>query len=132
MAAPVPIIGVKGIHFLANKLAKLERQLKDPKKIKLFIGHIVRMQEEIGTGGAGFRFIYASFLQEAAGILSKPELQEASEMMTEVGDHWRMFALHTAKMCKGRSELDTQYLSELLHTCANEEQKVWKMLRSAV
>lgn len=132
MAAPVPIIGVKGIHFLANKLAKLERQLKDPKKIKLFIGHIVRMQEEIGTGGAGFRFIYASFLQEAAEILSKPELQEASEMMTEVGDHWRMFALHTAKMCKGRSELDTQYLSELLHTCANEEQKVWKMLRSAV
>lgn len=132
MAAPVPIIGVKGIHFLANKLAKLERQLKDPKKIKLFIGHIVRMQEEIGTGGAGFRFIYASFLQETAGILSKLELEEASEMMTEVGDHWRMFALHTAKMCKGRSELDTRYLSELLHTCANEEQKVWKMLRSAV
>lgn len=132
MAAPVPIIGIKGIHFLAKKLAKLERQLKDPRKIKLFIGHIVRMQEEIGTGGAGFRFIYASFLQEASGILSKPELQEASEMMTEVGDLWRMFALHTAKMCKDRSELDTGYLSELLHCCATEEEKVWKTLRSVV
>jgi hypothetical protein len=36
-----------------------------------FIGHLVRMQEEIGTGGAGFRFIYAGFLQEAAHLLGQ-------------------------------------------------------------
>jgi len=132
MAAPLPIIGIKGIHFLANKLAKLDRKLKDPHKIKLFIGHIVRMQEEIGTGGAGFRFIYAAFLQEAADLLANPVLQEASEMMTEVGDGWRLFALNCAKMCKNRSSLDLKYLSQLLHQCADEEQKVWQLLRAAI
>ena len=33
------------------------------------LGQVIRMLEEIGTGGAGFRFIYAAFLQESAGIL---------------------------------------------------------------
>ena len=34
-----------------------------------FLGNIVRMQEEIGTGGGGFRFMYAAFLQEAGDVL---------------------------------------------------------------
>src|SRR5690625_7152786 len=58
------------------------------------------MQEEIGTGGAGFRFIYASFLQEAAQLLNDPALERASESMTDVGDSWRNFALAVAKECK--------------------------------
>jgi len=33
------------------------------------------MQEEIGTGGAGFRYIYAAFLQEAADFLEDDHLR---------------------------------------------------------
>src|SRR5690625_7718980 len=97
LGAPWPIIGVRGIRFLDRKIAKLKGS---PQEQRLFLGHIVRMQEEIGTGGAGFRFIYASFLQEAAQLLNEPELERASESMTEVGDSWRNFALAVAKECK--------------------------------
>lgn len=127
---PVPIIGIKGMHFLANKIAKLPSTMKDKNQQFLFLGHIVRMQEEIGTGGAGFRYIYASFLQEAAKITGNGIIKEAAELMTDVGDEWRRFALHTAKMCKGRSEYDPRKLSELLHHCADEELKVWQHLKN--
>ena len=129
MTAPIPIAGLKGIHFLANKLNKIEKQFNDPQRAKLFIAHIIRMQEEIGTGGAGFRFIYASFLQEAASLLNSNALEDASAMMTAAGDQWRTFALHTVKMCKGRSEFDMGALSDQLHKCADEEMKVWRLLK---
>lgn len=130
LTPPVPIIGMKGIHFLANKIAKLPKTHPEEKLLQLFLGHIVRMQEEIGTGGAGFRYIYASFLQEAATITGDERLSQASEMMTDVGDEWRTFALHTVKMCKKRSELDVQKLADLLHRCADEEAKVWQLLKT--
>ena len=44
------------------------------------------MQEEIGTGRVGFRFIYASFLQEASSILDNQGLNNASVKMTAVAD----------------------------------------------
>ncbi|VAW90101.1 FIG00655207: hypothetical protein [hydrothermal vent metagenome] len=129
MNAPIPIVGIRGIHFLANKLRKLPKQLDDERRIKLFLGHIVRMQEEIGTGGAGFRFIYASFLQESAKILNNDLLLDASDSMTAAGDQWRVFALEAVRMCKRRSELDLRYLSELLHRCADNEANVWAQLK---
>ena len=63
MLAPVPIAGVRGMRLLAKKIEGLPNTAPSS---AAFVGHLVRMQEEIGTGGAGFRFIYASFLQEAA------------------------------------------------------------------
>jgi len=70
MLGPIPIIGVRGIRMLANKVAKLDNSEHSLN----YVGHIVRMQEEIGTGGAGFRFLYALFLQEAAQISGIAEL----------------------------------------------------------
>ena len=77
MLGPIPLIGVRGIRMLAGKVAKL----KADEYGYNYIGHIVRMQEEIGTGGAGFRFLYASFLQEAAEITGLTELNELAERM---------------------------------------------------
>lgn len=129
LTPPIPLIGIKGMHFLARKIARLPKMLPDTKQQLLFLSHIVRMQEEIGTGGAGFRFIYASFLQEAATLTGNNILTEASKMMTDVGDEWRNFALHTVKMCKNRSDLNLRLLSELMHKCANDELEVWKLLK---
>jgi hypothetical protein len=127
LGAPLPIIGVKGIRFLARKIAKLKGS---PQEQRLFLGHIVRMQEEIGTGGAGFRFIYASFLQEAAELLGEPELERASEAMTAVGDSWRNFALAVAKQCKQPDAMDHALLAQLLLSCAEAERQVWLDLRT--
>ena len=64
---------------------------------------MVRMQEEIGTGGGGFRFIYAAFLQESAVILENEKLKELSQEMTIIGDLWRDFAVNASRVYKNRS-----------------------------
>lgn len=92
---PVPISGLKAMHYLAKHIRQLAG--KEPGYARLFLGHIIRMQEEIGTGGAGFRYIYASFLQEASELTSNPVLKQASSDMTAIGDEWREFALMIAK-----------------------------------
>ncbi|HEY9034037.1 MAG TPA: BtrH N-terminal domain-containing protein [Pseudomonadales bacterium] len=128
LKTPLPIIGIRGIRFLAGKVARLDQTLQNPKKIKLYLGHIIRMQEEIGTGGGGFRFIYASFLQEAAAILGDARLLEASRMMTDAGDLWRRFALETTRMCKGKNNLDLPALAALMNQCADAEAACWQYL----
>jgi hypothetical protein len=49
---------------------------KGTKVTNHYLGQLIRMQEEIGTGGGGFRFIYGAFLQEASVILKNDELKE--------------------------------------------------------
>lgn len=124
--APLPVIGVRGIRYLAGKIDKLKGSVKEQ---RLYLGHIVRMQEEIGTGGAGFRFIYASFLQEAAQLLNDPVLEKASDTMTEVGDHWREFALLTVKECKRGETIDRQRIADKLRDCAERENALWQDLK---
>jgi hypothetical protein len=128
--SPVPIVGIKGMRFLARKISRLDKTEKDVRAVKLFLANIIRMQEEIGTGGAGFRFIYASFLQESAHLLQEPKLLQASNMMTEVGDKWRGFAVLTARMCKKKDTLDLQEVASALIHCADEEEKVWRFLKT--
>ena len=96
--SPLPFTGAKGIAFLARRIARLGRQ--DPQYVRLFLGHIIRMQEEIGTGGAGFRFLYASFLQESAELLNESFLRQASAELTDIGDEWREFAVLVARFIK--------------------------------
>jgi hypothetical protein len=127
---PVPILGVWGIRTVARKLRRLDPRREHHNK--LLLGHIVRMQEEIGTGGAGFRFLYASFLQEAASVLDKPALAEIAGELTEVGDEWRRFALHAAKMCKDRMPMDYPLLADQLLHCARGEAGIYRRLRAEV
>jgi Domain of unknown function (DUF4872)/Butirosin biosynthesis protein H, N-terminal len=129
MLGPVPIIGVRGIHMLANKVAKL-----DPAdKLSLnYAGHIVRMQEEIGTGGGGFRFLYAAFLQEAAQITGIAELRVLSERLNEIGDGWREFALKAVRMIKGRETFEPKKLAEMLHSQAEREKEFFQALKHAI
>jgi len=126
---PIPIAGIRGIRYLAKKIDKLSTDEKHAHANKLFLGHIVRMQEEIGTGGAGFRFMYASFLQESAQITGNEMLTQASEMMTDTGDQWREFAMNTVKYCKGRGKLQLSDLSESLRQVADSEQQVLDLLK---
>ena len=127
---PLPILGVRGIRMVAKKIRRLDP--KDDAHNKLLLGHIVRMQEEIGTGGAGFRFIYAYFLQEAAEVLGKPKLKELAARLTDTGDEWRRFALHAAKMCKDRMQMDYGMLADQLARCADQEEAIYRELRAEV
>lgn len=128
---PVPIAGLKGIHYLSKHIRQLDK--KDPEYARLFLGHIIRMQEEIGTGGAGFRYIYASFLQQASELIANPKLQEASQMMTATGDAWREFALLIAKSirAKNKKPIDFAAIADKLQSVAEQEKQVYQTLLSA-
>jgi len=126
---PLPIIGVGGIRMFAKALRQWPEKY-GKRKAPLYLGHAIRMQEEIGTGGGGFRFIYAAFLQEVAHILKEDRLLEISKRMTDIGDTWRSFALVGARICKNRSSEGENYdhLSEILFDCAGKEYRLYKDL----
>lgn len=129
MLSPVPIIGVRGIRMLAGKVAKLDPAARLSPN---YVGHIVRMQEEIGTGGAGFRFLYAAFLQEAAEKLALPELRVLAERLNEIGDGWREFALKAVRMIKGRETFEPVALAEMLRALAGREEDFFRALKRAI
>lgn len=129
MLAPIPLIGARGIHTLARRIARLDAAHEQSSP---FIGHVVRMQEEIGTGGAGFRFLYAAFLQEAADIASLPVLNEFSARLMDIGDAWRDVALAAARMVKGRDKLDPPAIAALLHRQADSEAAFFRELGKAI
>lgn len=126
---PGPIIGIRGIRFLANQLEKWPEKL-GKRRATHYVGQLIRMQEEIGTGGGGFRFMYAAFLQEASRILDIPHLSDLSAKMTATGDLWRKFAVVGARICKGRAaDRDTyQEMAQILRTCAGNEKEIYKDL----
>jgi len=127
--APLPIIGTRGIRRLAGAFERLDANAVA--QSKLFIGQVVRMQEEIGTGGGGFRFIYASFLQEAAAKLARPRLDELAENLIDIGDEWREFALIAARMIRDREPLAPAKLAAKLRQIADREQAFFLDLRRA-
>jgi len=130
LGIPVPLFGVKGIRYLAKQMRNWPKKLGE-KKASLYMGHVVRMLEEIGTGGAGFRFIYAAFLQEAARELEQPWLNDMSKEMTEAGDRWREFGVIAGRIFKNRAGQEDSYIaaSEVLLDIADREEKIYRRLR---
>jgi hypothetical protein len=90
------------------------------------------MQEEIGTGGAGFRFLYAAFLQEASALPGLAHLSGFADRLMTIGDEWRVFALATARMVKGRDPMNPAQLATLLRTLADQEEALFRDLKKAL
>ncbi|MDR2032555.1 MAG: BtrH N-terminal domain-containing protein [Azoarcus sp.] len=128
---PLPIIGVKGIERVARAFERLPGAA-DPQASKRYIGHLIRMQEEIGTGGAGFRFMYAAFLEEAAPLAACPALADLSAELVGIGDGWREFARVSALMIRDREPLDPRWLAALLREQAAREKTFFTALGKAV
>lgn len=133
MLVPLPLIGVHGIKDVSKQIRKWPIKL-GTKVANHYLAQIVRMQEEIGTGGGGFRFIYAAFLQEASVILENPILQELSIEMTEIGDLWRDFAVNASRIVKNRSTQVDVYnsIADQLLYIANREEAFFRKLRKTV
>ncbi len=126
---PGGIAGVKGINYTAKKIRGWKAKVGD-RQAALNLGQIVRMQEEIGTGGGGFRFIYAAFLEEASEILGNKELLEVSEKFTKAGDLWRDSALQMSGIYKGRlkSQADYDKSADILNEISKVEKDAFKQL----
>ena len=133
MLAPVPLIGVKAIRWVAKSIPKWAAK-KGTKVTNHYLGQLIRMQEEIGTGGGGFRFIYGAFLQEASVILKNDQLKELSKEITEIGDMWRDFAVDIARVYKNRNSKSDIYnqLSQTMLKIADREEAFYKKLKQVI
>ena len=127
LRTPLPFVGVRGIRLLARQVERLA----DDAHARMYAGNIVRMQEEIGTGGAGFRFLYASFLQELAERTGYRPLEGLATQLVEVGDRWREFALAAARMIRGRDRFDGGTLAGHLRALSEDEKKFFSELDAA-
>lgn len=133
MLAPMPIVGINGIRKIAKLIRKWPKK-KGNKVANHYLGQIVRMQEEIGTGGGGFRYIFAAFLQESSKILNNDKLSELSKEMTQIGDLWRDFALDASRIYKNRASKSEGYndVASQLETIADKEEVFFKKLKKAI
>ena len=88
------------------------------------------MQEEVGTGGAGFHFMYAAFLQEAAELFASDDLAGLSREMTAIGDIWREFAVVSARIIKQRGQSEETFAKAggLMLICAGREEQLFRDL----
>jgi hypothetical protein len=131
LSIPGPFAGVKGIKYTGNKIKNWRNKL-GLEKAKLYLAQLVRMQEEIGTGGGGFRYIYAAFLQEAHTYLPQDDLLEISKQFTVAGDLWRTAAVHAAGIYKGRlgSQEDFDTMGNYLMQIAELEKTAFMALKN--
>ncbi|MES1214378.1 MAG: BtrH N-terminal domain-containing protein [Bacteroidota bacterium] len=126
---PGSIAGVKGIKYTAKKI-KGWRDKLGLEKSRSYLAQLVRMQEEIGTGGGGFRFIYGAFLQQAYAFLPYDELMEISKRFTQSGDKWRDAAVQASGIYKGRlsTQEDFNVMGDMLVEISELEKKAFKDL----
>jgi len=66
---PGSFAGISGIKNTGKKIKKWRDKL-GLEKAGLYLAQMVRMQEEIGTGGGGFRYIYAAFFAGSRPIFT--------------------------------------------------------------
>ncbi|MFH1159920.1 MAG: BtrH N-terminal domain-containing protein [bacterium] len=126
---PFPLVGTKGIRVLAKHIRKWPSKLGNA-KASFYLGQILRMAEEVGTGGAGFRFIYGAFLKEAGEKFNVPGLLEAADKMGKTANKWREFSYIGARNCKNRSEPVEDYgmLGDMLVEISFMEEEIFKKL----
>lgn len=118
----VPFAGANGILYLSRRIRTWESKM-GARRAKQNLAQVIRMLEEIGTGGAGFRFIYGAFLQEAAEKTGISGLNDYSVRMTEIGDLWREFAYKASRIVKHRAGENYTYdeLGDILKTIGEKE-----------
>ena len=109
---PIPLMGIRGIRMFGNKVTKWPELCRDIDHLSHEIMMIHVILEDRGTGGGGFRFLYASFLREAAELLDNTPLDELAVEMMANGDEWRQISLFVARIGKAR-DLGPDRLGEL-------------------
>jgi hypothetical protein len=126
---PGNIGGVKGILYTSKKIRTWRDKL-GVRKAGQYLAQIIRMQEEIGTGGGGFRFIYAAFLEEAAKYCKNDKLLKISDEFTRAGDLWRQNAVNMAGVFRGRSteQKDFNHIADMMIEIHHVEKNAFKEL----
>lgn len=131
---PLPFLGVRGIRRFGQKVLEWPQLATSPEQLSHELMMVYVAIEERGTGGGGFRYLFATFLQEAAERLARPELAELAPKMMENGDKWREISLAAARLGR-RGPVDAaglQGLSELILARADAEDTLFRTVGKAL
>lgn len=109
---PIPFLGIKGMRKFARHINQWPSLSMDTEDLSHQISRINILLEDQGTGGAGFRFMFATFLRQAAEILNREDLKGFSGRMMQIGDGWREISLFAARIARKR-DLGADRLAEL-------------------
>lgn len=87
--------GTKGIEVLIKDLDKWAKLNQDKIKSRCIqqAGFIGTKEENYGTGGGLFRYLFAEFLQEAASKLNNNSLNSLSDFYVQLGEKWESIAI---------------------------------------
>jgi hypothetical protein len=131
---PIPFLGVKGIRKFAEKLNEWPAIARDIEDLSDRVMKINIFLEDQGTGGGGFRYMYATFLQQAASIVKDDRLKTMAKEMMEIGDKWRNISYFAARIGKNRDLGPDRIreLSSMINAQADEEQKFFNEIYKLV
>lgn len=131
---PVPMVGIKGIRRFAKKVIEWPGLARDIDHLSHEVMKINILLEDQGTGGAGFRFMFATFLRQAAGIMNNDGLKEMSEKMMKIGDDWREISVFAARIGKNRDLGADRFaeLSSMIMGRADAEENFFKELNKLI
>jgi hypothetical protein len=130
---PLPHMGARGIRFLAWAVQRWPMRFGE-EQARTHLAQLIRMQEDTGSGGAGFRFMYADFLEHAANKLEWNDLAKSSKEMNEIASRWRDLALVGARICKQRNSPEETYnaMAVILRDCADKEEAFFQRLKKTI
>lgn len=84
---PIKNLGLAGMEKWAGLVTKWPDQFKGMNLVGCLMNGFIYI-EISGTGGSAFRPMYARFLDEAAEIISEPELKAVAKELREAGKVW--------------------------------------------
>lgn len=128
LGIPFPFFGCKGIRFCAKDMRKWEDKYS-PKQIKDKLYWYYTLLEQGGTGGAGYRFIFADFLKEAAELFNDDSLLKCSEYIVKAADCWRYFTLGITRNIKG-SGYGIREIADFVDEAAEYEKKTFLTIKN--
>lgn len=124
---PLPYFGPKGIRHMGNKIRKWESKYSF-EEISLGLLFYYRILEMAGTGGSGYRYIYARFLKECANIFQDERFESYSDTLVKAADAWRAFSVDILHYRK-KTGVTLNELAEKLYTAADFEKQTFEKIK---
>lgn len=88
---PIKNIGLAGMEKWSKLVAQWPQQFQGINLLGALMNGFIYI-ETGGTGGSGFRPMYARFLEDASDIVGKPALKEVAALIRETGKMWTRIA----------------------------------------
>lgn len=120
---PFKYFGSKGIHFFAKDLRKWHEKYTE-KQIDYNLLWYYRLIEQAGTGGAGYRYLFADFLKESASLFQSEILDECSAGITASTDYWRQFTVNCNRYIN-RKNISLYEMADIIDEAANYEHETF-------